>query len=140
MSTRQITRVASVTPTNFDALVVESSLPVLVSFQTSWSKAMLPLLSRLAEVFAGQLQVVQVNIAAHPGLAARFKIRAVPTLLLFKNGVPVEFIVGIVPARFIFETVRKALGLCPDRPKTGRTKPAARWSWKFGLVPGSTFA
>lgn len=140
MSPRQRAHVPSVTPTNFDALVVESSLPVLVSFQTSWSKAMLPLLSKLAEVFTGHLRVVQVNIAAHPELAARFKIRAVPTLLIFKNGVPVEFIVGIVPARFIFETVRKTLGLGPDMPKTGRTKPAVRWPWKFGLVPGSTLA
>jgi thioredoxin-like negative regulator of GroEL len=68
-----------------------------------------------------------VNISANSELATRFKIRAVPTLLIFQQGVPVEFIVGTVPPRFIFETVCKALGVSPRLPKTRRARGAGRW-------------
>lgn len=127
VNTRQQEQVLNVTAESFDRLVIDSPLPVLVNFQTSWSKSMVPLLGQLAEVFVRQLRVVQVNISAHPEVAARFKIRAVPTLLIFKNGVPVEFIVGTVPPRFIFETVCKTLGVCPRLTKTRRTRGAGRW-------------
>jgi thioredoxin 1 len=132
-----------VTATRFDRLVIESPIPVLVNFETPWSKGMVPLLGQLAEAFAGRLRVVRVNIFADPAVAVRFKIRAVPTLLMFKNGVPVEFIVGTVPSRFVFETVGKALGGHPKaikarRMKTART--ARQWPWRRKFVPDSTFA
>jgi len=108
---RQQEPVLDVTSESFDRLVLSSIVPVLVNFQTPWSRRMVPLLGQLAETFAGWLRVVQVNICADPKLAARFKIRAVPTLLIFKQGSPIEFIVGTVPSRFVFETVCKALDL-----------------------------
>lgn len=121
-----------VTSENFDRLVVKSPIPVLVNFQTSWAKGMVPLLGQLADAFAGQLRVVQVDISADPDLAARFKIRAVPTLLIFKSGVAVEFIVGTVPSRFIFEMVGKTLGSSPKASKARHAKntkqPPAVWS------------
>lgn len=136
VSTRTHAHVPTVIPTTFDAHVIESSLPTCVSFYTPWSKSAVPLLSRLTEAFSGHLRVAQVNIAAHPDLAARFKIRAVPTYLIFKGGVPIEFIVGIVPDRFVFETVCKALGLCTETATKKRSKSAARWPWTLGLIPG----
>jgi thioredoxin 1 len=117
----------NVTAESFDRLVIDSPLPVLVNFQTPWSKRMVPLLGQLAQAFVRQLRVVQVNISAHPQVAARFKIRAVPTLLIFKKGVPVEFIVGTVPPRFIFETVCKTLGASPRLTKTRRARGAGHW-------------
>jgi thioredoxin 1 len=101
---------------------------------------MVPLLSQLAEAFAGRLRVVQVNISANPALAARFKIRAVPTLLIFKQGVPVEFIVGTVPPRFIFETVCKALAISPRLTTTRRARGTGRWPWIWSLTFDSTLA
>jgi thioredoxin-like negative regulator of GroEL len=121
---RQQEQVPNVTTEKFEQLVMRSSLPVLVNFQTSWSRRMMPLLGQLAEAYAGRLRVVQVNIATAPELAARFKIRAVPTLLIFKKGVPVEFIVGTVPSRFVFETVSKVLSVSP-RPARVRGGPKA---------------
>jgi thioredoxin 1 len=128
------------TSENFDRLVVESPVPVLVNFQTSWVQGMVPLLGQLADAFAGQLRVVQVNIATDPDLAARFKIRAVPTLLIFKSGVPVEFIVGTVPARFIFEMVCQTLGTSPKATKARCAKNAKRWSPIWPLVLDSSLA
>src|SRR5262245_45383480 len=88
---RQQAQVPDMTLENFERLVINSSIPALVNFQTPWSRRMEPMLGQLAEAFAGRLRVVQVNISATPELAARFKVRAVPTLLIFKKGVPVEF-------------------------------------------------
>jgi thioredoxin-like negative regulator of GroEL len=133
-------QVQDVTAKSFDRLVINSSVPVLVNFQTPWSRRMVPLLGQLAEAFAGRLRVVQVNISADPELAARFRIRAVPTLLIFKKGVPVEFIVGTVPSRFLVATVCKALGISPRLSKTRRVRGAGRWSSTWQLAFDSTSA
>jgi thioredoxin 1 len=122
MNIRQQEQVLDVTLEVFDRLVVNSPVPVLVNFETPWSKRMIPLLGQLAETFNGWLRVVQVNIAADPELARLFKIRAVPTLLVFKKGIPTEFIVGTVPSRFVFETVCKTLGFSPCSTEIGRSR------------------
>jgi thioredoxin 1 len=140
VSIRQQAQVPDVTAERFDRLVVNSSVPVLVNFQTPWSRRLEPLLGQLAEAFAGRLRVVQVNISATPELAARFKVRAVPTLLIFKKGVPVEFIVGTVPSRFVFETVCKALGVPTRLTKARRVRHAGSWPSSWRLAFDSTLA
>jgi thioredoxin 1 len=137
---RQQMQIPEVTVETFDRLVLNSPIPVLVNFQTPWSRRMMPLLGQLAEAFAGRLRVVQVNISAGPELAARFKIRAVPTLLIFKKGVPVEFIVGTVPSRFVVETVCKTLGMSSGSTKTGFARRAGHWPSIGRLAFDSTLA
>jgi thioredoxin 1 len=134
VSIGQQEQVLEVTAESFDRLVTDSPTPVLVNFQTPWSKRMVPLLGQLAKTLGGRLRVVQVNISMNPALAARFKIRAVPTLLFFKNGVPVEFIVGTVPPRFIVETVCKALGVAPRTMRVRHTRSSTRWSSIWALA------
>jgi len=140
LNIRQLEQVPDVTADRFAKLVIESSVPVLVNFQTPWSRRMVPLLGQLAGAFAGRLRVVQVNISADPELAARFKIRSVPTMLIFKKGIPVEFIVGTVPSRFVFETVCKALGGSTRLTKTRRARHASRWPAIGQLALDSTLA
>ena len=118
---------SSLTEANLDRFLTESSIPVLVNFQTPWFPVMDAALGRLAKAFAGHLRVVQVNIAAHPELAARFKIRVVPTLLIFEGGVPVEFSVGIIPEHYLFEMVRKALDGGTETLEAGERHPSTRW-------------
>jgi thioredoxin 1 len=137
---REQEQIPDVTSESLDRLVLNSPIPVLVNFQTPWSRRMVPLLGQLADVCAGRLRVVQVNISANPDLATRFKIRAVPTLLIFKKGVPVEFIVGTVPSRFLFETVCKTLGVSSRLNKTGRARGADRWPSLRQLAFNSTWA
>jgi thioredoxin 1 len=133
VSLTQLEQVPYVTTATFDQMVIDSPLPVLVNFETPWSKGMVPLLGQLAEAFAGQLRVVRANISADSDLATRFKIRAVPTLLIFKNGVPVEFIVGTVPSRFIFEIVCKTVGAPAKVTKARRSKTIRQWPWRLAL-------
>ena len=127
MSIGRQEHVPDVTAESFDRIVIDSPVPVLVNFQTPWSKRMVPVLDQLTTRFGGRLRVVQVNLSADHKLAMRFKIRAVPTLLIFKNGVPVEFIVGTVPPRFIVETVYKTLGISPRATRSRRAGHSARW-------------
>jgi thioredoxin 1 len=137
---RQQEQIADVSSQSFDRLVINSPIPVLVNFQTPWSRRMVPLLGQLAEACAGRLRVVQVNISANPDLAARFKIRAVPTLLIFKKGIPVEFIVGTVPSRFLFETVCNTLGVSSRLNKTRRARGVGHWPSLWQLAFNSTWA
>ncbi len=99
-----------VTPSVLGTIVSQSTLPVLVSFHASGAKAMAPALSDIAAEAAGRLQAVQVDVSVYPHIAERFKVRVIPTLLIFKHGVPVEFVVGLVPRRFIRQTIRRAIG------------------------------
>jgi thioredoxin-like negative regulator of GroEL len=90
-----------VTSRTLDRLLGDSSIPILASFQTPRSEVLVHSLEMVATAFAGALHVLRVNVRTNPDLVARFSIRAVPTLLFFKMGVPTEFIVGTVPLRFI---------------------------------------
>jgi len=140
MNIRLQGQILDVTSEGFDRLVINSPVPVLVNFETLWSKRMIPLLGELAETFIGRLRVVQVNIGADSELARRFKIRAVPTLLIFKQGIPVEFIVGTVPSRFVFETICKALRRSPYTPETRSTGRTTSLPMVWSLTCGWTLA
>jgi len=96
---------SSLTPTDFDTLVRQSSLPTLVSFENPWSKALIPGLNQLATAFTGRLRLVRLNLTTNLELAAHLKIQVVPTLLFFKGGALVEFMVGPVPTQFIIDMV-----------------------------------
>lgn len=85
---------------NFDQTVTASSQPVLVDFWATWCgpcKMIAPVLDELAAEQAGQAVVAKVNIDDAPELAARFGVRSIPTLIVFKNGAPVRTFVGAQP-------------------------------------------
>ena len=94
----------------FDTLVLQSPLPVLLCFECPWSRSLSPALPRLARTFAGFLRVVIVDVAAHPELAARYRIRIVPSLLMLKWGTVVEFLIGPIPHRFLVTRLWPFLG------------------------------
>jgi thioredoxin 1 len=85
---------------NFDAEVIASDIPVLVDFSAVWCgpcKALEPAVKEVASEFAGKLKVVKVDIDVSPGVAARFGIRGVPTVIVVKGGREVKRQVGLVP-------------------------------------------
>lgn len=85
----------------FDALTARSSLPVLVDFWAPWCgpcKMVAPEFVKVAQAAAGQFIVAKVNTEAVPSLSARFRITAIPTMMVFKNGAEVARQAGAMPA------------------------------------------
>ena len=85
-------------PAAFQATLEGAASPVLVDFWAPWCapcRALAPRLQQVAERFAGELEVRKVDVDTAPELAARLKIRGIPTLMLFKHGQPHSARVGL---------------------------------------------
>ncbi len=94
--------VLELTDQNFQQVVDSSSLPVLVDFYSPTCgpcQAMAPVIEQLASRFAGRAVIGKLDTSRHQMTAARFQIRGVPTLLLFKNGQVVDQVVGALPGQ-----------------------------------------
>jgi thioredoxin len=84
----------------FDQTLAQHQGPVIVDFWAEWCgpcKAIAPALDELAQEYAGRVTIAKVNVDEHPGLAARFQVRSIPTLLIFKGGQVIDQVVGAVP-------------------------------------------
>ena len=94
----------------FDAIIRQSALPVLVDFWAAWCgpcKMVAPELEKVARTSAGRWLIVKVDTEVLPGVAARYGISAIPTLVLFRGGAEVGRQSGALPARAIEQFITR---------------------------------
>ena len=93
-----VANIVNLTQDNFEQEVLKSSTPILVDFWAEWCgpcKMLAPTLDELAGEYDGRVRIGKVNIDDHQGLAAKYGIRSIPTLLMFRGGEVVDQIVGL---------------------------------------------
>ncbi|MBU1307750.1 MAG: thioredoxin [Alphaproteobacteria bacterium] len=87
---------------SFAAEVLEADKPVLVDFWAEWCApclAMAPTLQELAVTLADKVRIVQLDVASNPATTSRYNVRNMPTLMVFRNGEPVDVKVGAGQSR-----------------------------------------
>ena len=115
----------AVTEETFEREVLADERPVIVDFWAPWCGpclAVAPLLDRIADERAGELKVVKVNVDEEPGLAVRFGVSSIPTIVLFEGGAPVAGTVGTRGKAHL----ERALGLPPRDGRSARANGRLR--------------
>lgn len=104
-----MSNVVSITDAEFDS-VIQSDTPVLVDFWAEWCgpcKAIAPTLDALSTEFDGKVKIVKLNVDENQETAAKFGIRSIPTLKLFKNGEEIDMVVGGLPKQEFVDFLNK---------------------------------
>ncbi|MFP4452822.1 MAG: thioredoxin [Desulfobacterales bacterium] len=96
----------------FDQEVLKADTPVLVDFWAPWCgpcKAIAPVLEEIGRDYGEKLKIVKCNVDDNPATPSNYGIRAIPTLILFKDGKKMEQIVGMVQKAKLVDAIDKNL-------------------------------
>ena len=100
------------TDSSFESDVLQSDIPALVDFWAAWygpCKMIAPLLDELSTEYAGRVKICKVDVDTSPETAAKFNVRGIPTLLVFKNGTVEATKVGALSKAQLVEFVDSIL-------------------------------
>ena len=89
-----------VTDATFDAEVIKSDLLVIVDFRAEWCvpcQTLTPILSELTDDYEGRVKLTKLDIDSNPNVTSKYAVLNLPTVMLFKNGQPVETLTGTPP-------------------------------------------
>ncbi len=97
-----------ITSENFDRTVMQSEKTVLIDFWAGWCgpcRMLAPIIDEIAEEYAGTVTVGKINVDEQPQLAAAFGVESIPTLIAFKNGVPLGALVGLQTKESVIDLI-----------------------------------
>ncbi len=97
-----------VTDTTFEANVLKAATPTLVDFWATWCapcRMIAPVLEEIAAENEGRLTIAKLDVDSNPGIAASYGIQSIPTLILFKDGKPVERLVGFMNKKKLMDKI-----------------------------------
>jgi thioredoxin 1 len=109
---RMSERVTELTDETFPTEVAEGDGLVFVDFWAPWCapcRMVAPVVERLAEKYAGRVRFTKLNVDEAQQTAATYGIASIPTLVLFRDGQPVNGVAGAVPERYLAEMIEKEL-------------------------------
>jgi len=95
---------------NFEAEILKSGIPVVVDFWAAWCgpcHAIAPILEELAEEYSNKLKVAKCNVDENPVTPGKYGLRAIPTLIFFKDGKVFDQITGVVSKASIESTIKR---------------------------------
>jgi thioredoxin 1 len=109
---QQVSKPKEVTDAEFDTEVLKAELPVLVDFWAIWCgpcRLVAPLVDELAEEYADRMKFVKVNVDENTTTPATYGIQSIPTLLVFRDGKPVDQIIGFKPKSELRRLLEQAI-------------------------------
>jgi thioredoxin len=112
--TKEIERIIHLNRTNWNDIVLNSNLPVLVDFWAEWCgpcRMVGPIVEQLAQSLEGKVKVSKLNIDQNHEIAIEYNVQSIPSLILFKNGNELARTVGLSPKEKYEKFVNNALNL-----------------------------
>jgi thioredoxin 1 len=106
-------QVVELTEANFDKLVNGPKV-TFVDFWAVWCgpcKTMEPVVERLAAKLGGSVNFGKLNVDEHSGIATRYEVQSIPTFMMFKNGRPVDAVIGTMQEAPLEQRIKKAAGV-----------------------------
>ena len=100
------------TDANFEKEVLQSDIPVIVDFWAEWCapcRIIAPLVDELGQQYSGKIKVGKMDVDQNPQSSMNYGIRSIPTLLFFKDGKPVDQLLGAVPKNQIEEKLTELI-------------------------------
>ena len=100
--------IVNINENNFEKEVVKSSLPCLVDFWAEWCgpcKNLAPILEEISDELKEKVKIGKINIDDNQELAAKFSIRSIPTMILFKDGNSIDTKVGLPPKKELLDWI-----------------------------------